>query len=209
MRITNWAILYSFLFLAFLVPLDLQISMIQKTMQVEWMYEKLIDRAMEDCLSDTMTMEYGDGQFVVDKEEILNGFLEQLYFDFSLVTREDQIRLRECIPVLVLMEADGYYICDMKREEPLFGEKILYEIITGKGTRLPMEEVRDYLEQQAAKRNENWKLSFPYISHEEWSQSLEKTQLIAYFSGLPTGVDGKTYERFFLSGARIEKRSAD
>lgn len=58
---------------------------------------------------------------------------------------------------------------------------------------------------RAAEAGVGYRVAFPYIKYEEWYQTVDGVSLMAFFMGRPIGMEGRKYQYFVFSGARLVK----
>lgn len=56
---------------------------------------------------------------------------------------------------------------------------------------------------RAVEAGVRYRVAFPYIKYEEWYQTVDRVSLMAFFMGRPVGMEGRKYQYFVFSGARL------
>ncbi|QDY82854.1 hypothetical protein FQU75_05305 [Paenibacillus polymyxa] len=118
MKITDFAVIFILLFLPFGVVNDIQVQNQREVQQLEMKYTSALRTAVQDAgvvLSQNERQEreagYGSDKFFrVDKEEALTTFLHTLYLNMGIAgDTAAQRALLDYIPVIVVLDYDGYY----------------------------------------------------------------------------------------------------
>lgn len=190
MKLTDWCILFAALFVCIMLPLDLRTEYIAQSFCQQKKYDKALDRICMDSLTDSVIRENDDGSMVVDEARVNDRFRELLMLTFDAVSQEDREYLRRCIRMQQFYD--------------------LQDMLTAEQT----DAVRRQMEQAVAdSRNDAhiknmglFAFYFPYISHEEWYQSLAGPSLYSFFEADSSEDPWKKYRRYVFSGGRIVKQ---
>lgn len=190
MKLTDWCILFTALFVCIMLPLDLRTNYLSQSFCQQKKYEKALDRACMDSLMDSVVRENDDGSVVVNEEQAGGRFRELLAFEFDSVSKESLEYLKQCI-----------------RMQQFYN---LPETLTAAQT----DAVRGRMEQAVAdggneagiKNMALLSFYFPYIPKEDWYQNLAGPSLYSLFEADSSADPWKKYRRYVFSGGRIVKQ---
>ena len=195
MRISNWCILFLMLFVGMTLGVDLHYHYAREAQITMESYNRILDRAAEDALSDQLLEEYVDGSLAVAEEAVQKHFLEQTAFVFDLTTEYERERVEELVLLQELVN---------EREELSDAEK---------------NRIRESMEQAIAERSAldymTYALLLPVEDGAEWTQNLKNHGFYTFLE-LPdkrdyrwTNLFDMEKVRYALSGAQLKKKEED
>ena len=113
MKITDIAILFVIITLPFMQILRIKSDNLQATAYKTVLLNSYIDAAVEDA-SVAMIDEGTDSKITVSKEKALSAFLHTLFVNFKVKDNIGQNRLMAYVPVIILIEYDGFHTFSMQ-----------------------------------------------------------------------------------------------
>ncbi|MGG4220036.1 hypothetical protein ABEW32_17665 [Paenibacillus jamilae] len=134
MKITDFAVIFILIFLPFGVVSDLRVQNQREVQRLEMKYTSALRTAVQDAgvvLSQNERQEreagYGSDKFFrVDKEEALTTFLHTLYLNMDIDgDTAAQRALLDYIPVIVVLDYDGYYTFASATYKDMHGQAII------------------------------------------------------------------------------------
>lgn len=124
MKITDIAILFIIITLPFAFLLRIKSDNLQNTEYRSLLLNKYLDTAVEDA-SDAMIVRGINDKIAVSREKALEAFFRTLYVNFGIAGDETAKQsLKAYIPVIVLIDYDGYWIYSMEKYTNETGETI-------------------------------------------------------------------------------------
>lgn len=192
MKLTDWAILFAAVFICFALPPDLLGAYQSQAFFYQKEYGRILDRACEDSLMDSVLLEQDDGRVVVDTDRVYARFAELLDLGFDAVSQEQRDKMRESVrmkrfyhldPALSVEQTD-----EIRRQMEL--------AVTG------YDGKRAGVQADA----EMFSFYFPYIPKEDWYQKIAGPSLYALFEPDSSGDPFMACRRYTFSGARIVKQ---
>ncbi|AZH29785.1 hypothetical protein [Paenibacillus sp. M-152] len=134
MKITDFAVIFVLLFLPFGVVSDLRVQNQREVQQLEMKYTSALRTAVQDAgvvLSQNERQEreagYGSDKFFrVDKEEALTTFLHTFFLNMGIDgDTAAQRALLDYIPVIVILDYDGYYTFASATYKDAYGQAVI------------------------------------------------------------------------------------
>lgn len=269
MKVTDISILFVIIILPFIQILRIQTDNLENTAYKNMVIDRYLDAAVEDA-SEAMVERGTYSKAGISRDKALAAFCNTLFANFNVMGNEpEQDYLTLYIPVIVLVDYDGYWVCSMeefknsegqKEEKMVWKPKKTYGYENNgyvylftldsrvqvldtssncfyEGTQQEMKtEVPDEIIQQdelfdavrkrtvmeAIKRDVNdainahntfakrygitYQFSPPSISDGDWYRNIEDIGFLAFFQGIPTGLQGMRYNSFALGAARIVRK---
>lgn len=124
MRLHDWAVLFCGVFLVFALKQDISNEQHHVMTRKQIFYNQVLDHAAMDGAWNMVLAD--DGTFLeYSRKQVVKRFYDSVYLGAGIM--EDPYKKREMsqmIPVLILMENDGFYIVDNEEGD---GKKIQYE----------------------------------------------------------------------------------
>ncbi len=120
MRTIKYSVLVLFSMLPFLMTHKVQSDIHLKTRQIQCLYENMIKTAVVDgCTAlkifNTHSFEYAHLKAInIKPEEGLQAFLNSLFYSFKTIGESEKEGVKAYIPVMVIIDYDGYYIYSMR-----------------------------------------------------------------------------------------------
>lgn len=204
MKWTDLALVFCMIFLSFAVPSELSASTRREVLFTTEQYNRMLDRAVEDALTDAVLYE-GESGARLDEQKVLQQYAEELAFLFAAKTGEDRSKIYGCIRAVILTQGNCFTVY-----EPLgdtFGQQPFLCVQSFDG--LSSDTVREVLESYLP-----GKLSLAEIKNEEWYQNIMPLECYVVFENedavFPqiTGAGEshlEHYVRICRSAARIRK----
>ena len=203
MKLTDFCLVYIIIFIPVFFFTALEEEKLYETFMSRQQFNVIADRAVYDGLENAVIREEYSGNGEYDCERTVEEVLAEMYFLYDIKTADERLSFRSFIPVIMMLEWDGYYMADLSGDKLCLSEKKPY----------PDEDVGDTLlsEIQRAYDAKNpgdvTEFYFPYIEDDDWYQNIKIPGMIIVFRALPLGSGENTYNRIFLSGAGIAKRT--
>ncbi len=121
MRITNLAIIFVLIAVPFVMISNLKLwdmkAVSIKTLEIN----RLLDSASEDAAS-ALTEVGEDGRVTINKENAVEGFFNSLYINFDVLSNSTlQKKIQGYVPVVAVVDYDGYYIFSQETYEGASG----------------------------------------------------------------------------------------
>ena len=113
MKLTDIAILFVIITLPFMQILRIKSDNLQATAYKTVLLNSYIDAAVEDA-SVAMIDEGTDSKITVSKEKAMSAFLQTLFVNFKVKDKVGQNRLMAYVPVIILIEYDGFHTFSMQ-----------------------------------------------------------------------------------------------
>ena len=186
MKLSDFCMLFAALFVCLFLGRDMQIKKLIAAQTTQIIYDKQLDRIAEDALMDIVENEADDGTLHVRTDQLQEQYerLFSLAFDLS----DDDCRLRAWEAVTLRQFGQYPYALSAQDLDTI---------------RLDMEA---QVNRAKCMRREavHFAIALPYISYDDWYQSLAGAQLFTVFDPrepLPG------MERAIASGSRIVKLS--
>lgn len=133
MKFTDLSLVFLLFAVTVFTGLDVRIRLIDQTMRITERYDQIIDTAAVDALRNTVEEDNYGRKVFVNKDATMERFLEELYLSFDIYENNvSQEVFREYLPVVLLVEMDGFYVntyrdadnpVGSKCRERSFGEK--------------------------------------------------------------------------------------
>lgn len=224
MKIIDLSLVFVILFGCIFVKLDLTSLYYEQNGLVMEEYNRIIDKAAWDSMHFSAESQYYE-EIRWNPKEVIERFQKCLSDGFGIFhDKTEQMRLMDQVSVIILTEADGYYVygyeentkkaqLSEKRYFYLEGQKIETPF-EGEGEvrkaviKTIVEEMEEKINADAKRRGcfGKYKVTLPYVRMEEWYQGVEKISMLVFFQTSGRRMDGKEYQRFVFSGARIERK---
>jgi len=113
MKMTDLAILFVIITIPFMQILRIKSDNLQSTAYKSVLLNSYIDAAVEDASS--AMIEKSDGNKIkISRDKAMSAFLQTLFMNFNAKDSIDKNRLMAYIPVIVLIDFDGFYTCSME-----------------------------------------------------------------------------------------------
>lgn len=113
MKITDLAILLVVITLPFMQILRIKADNLQNTAYKNVLLNSYIDAAVEDA-SIAMIEKSEGNKIAISRDKAMEAFLQTLYMNFNAKDSISKNRLTAYIPVVVLIDYDGFYTCSME-----------------------------------------------------------------------------------------------
>ena len=270
MKLTDFVLIFIMIISPFVLVLRIQSDNLQNSAFRNIVVNRYLDAAVEDA-SNAMIIRGDGGKVTISREKAIEAFHTSLFTNFNVLNNEaERNRFAVFVPVIALIDYDGYYVCSMEEYLNISGEKeqkmvwkpkktytyerdgyvyiftldqkvTVYNSVSNEftvGMRKELEPVigEDIIQdteifEQVRKRTivEALKIDIteainlhnayavhfgitycfspPSISDADWYKNIEDVGFLAFFQGLPTGLNGEYYNNFALGAARIVRKS--
>ncbi len=114
MKVTDISILFVIIILPFVQILRIQTDNLQNTAYRNMVIDRYIDAAVEDA-SEAMIVRGTYNMVSISREKALSAFCSTMFTNFNVLGNEtEQNKLMLYIPVMVLVDYDGYWVCSME-----------------------------------------------------------------------------------------------
>lgn len=138
MKLIKYTVLTLFVIIPFLIINSVNARISIKVKQTEKLYTNIVNNATEDgvkALKDNtiVNIKYGkEKEITTDSYEVINTFLNSLYYGFEAIGQIDKVHLQGYIPIIIIVGYDGYYIYSAKEYTSYTGEKEIKHILSDK-----------------------------------------------------------------------------
>lgn len=123
MKITDLAILFTIIIMPFALILRIQSDNLQSTAYRNMVLNRYLDTAVEDA-SEAMIIRGSDSNITISREKAMQAFCSTLFANFRTSDNESSKRyLMVYIPVIVLIDYDGYWVCSVEKYTNNDGEQ--------------------------------------------------------------------------------------
>ena len=203
MKLTDFALLFIGIFICAVVVTESYESGLRKVAFTREEYNVVIDRAIDDALENAVNREDYYDRSEIDAQQVIEDMFEELYCVFDIASNDERMSFRAHVPVIAVLEWDGYRLFDYTGENIIAEDKRKYPENAEEFT----DEIRNCMEEAINEKvtDEEITLSFAYSEGNDWYQNIDYPSVMTIFYGMPLGNGDRTYNRIFLSGARIDK----
>lgn len=114
---STWGLLFFAVFVPFYVILCLRINSVNSALNAKIQYENIMDNAVDDAFISAVEGIDSKGNVIINKDQIKDNFLNSLYNGFNSITGNtevQQISITSRIPIMILVDNNGYYVCSME-----------------------------------------------------------------------------------------------
>lgn len=123
MKVTDISILFVIIILPFVQILRIQTDNLQNTAYKNMVIDRYLDAAVEDA-SEAMVIRGEYNKVAFSRDKAFSAFCSTMFANFHVLGNEaDQDRLMLYIPVMVLVDYDGYWVCSMEEYTNSEGNK--------------------------------------------------------------------------------------
>ncbi len=114
MKITDISIVFVIIILPFIQILRIQTDNLQNTAYKNMVIDRYLDAAVEDA-SEAMIIRGDYNRISISKDKAISAFCATMFTNFNVMGNEaEQNRLMLYVPVMVLVDYDGYWVCSME-----------------------------------------------------------------------------------------------
>lgn len=211
----KWGLLFIALFFVLIFGMEYRILLVRELSLTGIQYNLQLDTCLRDTLEQSGLVQEKGGFIFQNPQNVLQELKRELRFDFAVWEREamkdqeeeaqQETVLEQGIQMLILFEEDGfYYYCygmEKVSEKQMFDSTKQEEKIS---------QLECFMEQKIGesfqKRGSGGSLRFTFPKEEKnkWAQTIQGTGLLLVYEAPKQFFQGAPYERFLLSGARVE-----
>lgn len=271
MKLTDLAILFVIIVTPFILILRVKSENLSNAAYKSEVINRYLDAAAEDA-SEAMIIRGSGSKIEISSEKAVNAFFNTLFVNFNIMDDERaKSILSAYIPVIVLIDYDGYSVMSMEEYTNSSGEieqKMIWkpkkpyvyesdgfiylftldqkvtvysqaqsrfyegmpedirvnlpnarvldnDLFGDVRKRTIVELIRNDVNTAINKHNKyaarfgiTYNFSPPSISDGDWHRNIEDVGFLAFFQGLPIGLNGQRYNSFALGAARIVRISS-
>ena len=110
MKMSNYILLFFSICVAFYLPMNHYGMSVVEIGKEQLRYNRNLDNAVEDGLFQLVEKD-SSKEIVLNKEKAEENFYQSLYCNFGIPTnRFQQERMKQCVPLLLITDKDGFYI---------------------------------------------------------------------------------------------------
>lgn len=114
MKVTDIAVLFVIIILPFVQILRIQTDNLQSTAYKNMVLDRYLDAAVEDA-SEAMVVRGAYRKANISRDKAFSAFCDTMFANFGVLGNEaDQNNLMLYIPVMVLVDYDGYWVCSIE-----------------------------------------------------------------------------------------------
>jgi len=271
MKLTDLAILFVIIVMPFILILRVKSENLRNAAYKSEVINRYLDAAVEDA-AEAMIVRGSGSRIEISREKAVNAFYNTLLINFN-ITGDERTKsvFSAYVPVIVLIDYDGYSVMSMEEFANSSGEmeqKMIWKpkkpyVYESEGyvylftldqnvtvysqsenrfyeglpedIRLKMpnahvlddglfddvrrrtivELIRNDVNTAINKHNKyaarfgiTYNFSPPSISDGDWNRNIEDVGFLAFFQGIPIGLNGQRYNSFALGAARIVRKSS-
>ncbi len=200
----KWGLLYTALFLVWVFGLEYRIVLMKQLSLTKIQYNMQLDACLRDTLEEASFFQDGGRFSFQNPEAVLKELKRQMDFDFAVWGSEE---VEQGILMLALFEEDGFYYYSYGMEK--VSEKKIFESWEQEEKISQMERfMEEKIGELFQKKGKSGGLLFTFPKNEanQWAQTIQGTGLLLVYEAPAQFFQGNPYERFLLSGARVEEK---
>lgn len=202
----KWSILFLAFFIIISFGLDYKIQMEKGLTITEIQYNLQLDTCLTDTLRCSELGRRNGESFFYSPDRVRKELTKQLTFAGLGSSEYREGEGDGGIVLLILYEPDGFYFY-----EPGMGaisEKTVFYVENGEERLSKLEmfmEERLRIQLEAAEKNGTLCFTFPKEERASYAQTIKGTGLLLVYEAAELRFKERPYERFILSGARVEE----
>lgn len=123
MKITNFALIFICFAMIFVVKHYVFVEAAEVTAFQEIQLNQIVDTALMDSV-DALVVRGNQHELILDKEGATTVFFETLYQNFDAKTEIQQLKVNMYVPVVVLVDYDGFSVYSMTTYNGYGGDKV-------------------------------------------------------------------------------------
>lgn len=110
MKLNNYILLFFIVGIAFYIPIHHYGATVIEVEKEQLQYNRKLENAVDDSLFQLVEKD-SSKEVVLNKEKVAEHFYQSLCSNFGLLTNSlQQERLKQCVPLLLLTDKDGFYV---------------------------------------------------------------------------------------------------
>ncbi len=218
MKLIDFALIFICFAITVFTLSNLKYSATEETLWYKSLNNVNMDTVVMDALEKTIEGVDDDLVPIINKVYLADNFfrLLRLSLDCS-ISDYSEVKLREHVPILLFVQADGFYIYSHKssieKDEKIYLQEWSSKYCFQTDKQLErINRIRDTLESSINDYNKlknegiQYLVSFPYTKEEEWYQTIDGTGLYAFYTSGNIRMDGFNYHYFNFSGATVVRK---
>lgn len=217
----KWGIIFVAIFSILVFGMEYEIQLIKGLTVTKIQYNLQLDTCLTDTLRKAEISSRNGDAFFYNPDRVRTELEKQLEFAFSnsLVIGEhgnkenyqgmgayEKEEIYKGMLLLILYEPDGFYFFEPEMEA--VSEKVLFQAAKSEEKLSELEVFMEtVLKKQLFRKGKRGGLCFTFPKEErsEYAQTIKGTGLLLVYEAEEAYFKGNPYERFLLSGARVEE----
>ena len=203
----KWSILFTAFFITLIFGLEYEIQLVKGLTVTKIQYNLQLDTCLTDTLRKSELGYQNGGYFFYNPNRVQKELEKQLAFawDNSLESEEGTRAEYQGMALLILYESDGFYFFELGMES--VSEKVLFRADKAEEK---LSELEIFMEERLKEqleldgKNGNLRFTFPKEERAAYAQTIKGTGLLLVYEAEEAYFMAHPYERFLLSGARVE-----
>ena len=204
----KWSILFTAFFITLIFGLEYKVQLVKGLTVTKVQYNLQLDTCLTDTLRKSELGYQNGGYSFYNPNRVRKELEKQLVFAWSTSLEGEMGTGAEYqgMALLILFEPDGFYFFDPGMES--VSEKVLFQ--TDK-TEEKLSELETFMEERLKEqleldgKNGNLCFTFPKEERSAYAQTIKGTGLLLVYEAEEACFKAHPYERFLLSGARVEE----
>lgn len=201
----KWSILFTALFLVLAFGLEYEILLTEGLINTKIQYNLQLDTCLSDTLRSSELGRRGGAFFFYRPDRVQKELKKQLAFVWPSLYGKGSNAEDGGIALLILYEPDGFYFYAPGMKET--SAKTVFQEEGGEERLLQLEAfMEEQLRKQFVSEGKKGRLCFTFPKEERaaYAQTVKGTGLLLVYEAEAACFRGRPYERFILSGARVE-----
>lgn len=202
----KWSLLFTALFIVLTFGLEYEIQLLEGLTVTKVQYNLQLDTCLTDALRKSELGKQEGDYFFYNPDHVRKELKKQLSFAWPGQPKEAPESENWGIALLILYEPDGFYYYSPRMKTVSAKEAFQAETPEARLSELEafMEEA---LKKQFALDGKRGTLCFTFPKEERaaYAQTVQGTGLLLVYEAQEAYFKGRPYERFLLSGARVEE----
>lgn len=200
----KWGILFTAFFLAISFGLEYEIQLVERLTVTKMQYNLQLDTCLTDTLRRSELGKQNGDYFFYNPQRVPKELERQMKFVWPGFSEEDSGK-KGRTALLILYEPDGYYFYEPQMD--MVSEKVKFQ---SQEAEERISQLETFMERQLKERlaldGKKGTLCFTFPKEERaaYAQTIKGTGLLLVYEAAESYFKGRPYERFMLSGAKIE-----
>lgn len=199
------SILFTAFFLALIFGLEYNIQLVKGLTVTKVQYNLQLDTCLTDTLRKAELGRRNDDYFFFRPDRVRKELEKQLAFAWNAASEEKAEETYQGMALLILFEPDGFYFFEPGMES--VSEKRRFQ---ADGEEKKLSELEQFMEERVKEQLEldgktgSLRFTFPKEERAFYARTVKGTGLLLVYETEEAYFQERPYERFLLSGARVE-----
>lgn len=202
----KWGIFFTVLFLILSFGLEYEIQLVEKLAVTKVQYNFQLDTCLTDTLRKSELSRIDGTYFFYNPQRVKNELEQQIKFVWPGFSAEGEDKGYGRIALLILYETDGFYFYEAGMH--MVSEKVRFQSDEAEEKISQLETFMErQLREQLVLDGKKGMLCFAFPKEERaaYAQTIKGTGLLLVYEAAESYFKGRPYERFLLSGTRVEE----